>query len=297
MRNNFAKLVTLRHKWGCGALLGYGLLVIALTQFACGTIFAQQTRVLLEDRKVLVTQIDISPGESYSIPKDESGAVWTALDPVLLTKKDGPQSSKRIKPGDAEVVGEDEQLVFRGQPGQQVRLIIVKPKGKHQDLTVTPFLASGSLEDASDRNATNSVFTPYTPALNQVDGRFPYPIDSTISTSDSPGRPLLSNLGEAAEAFDATMYVLWDPALPGGCTPATVDTSTRPYYTSHPSTCSSIPVPLGLVEWKWSACAINGGAGPSPSWFKNCGPGKFYQATASGYPTWTSCYVSTYGGC
>ena len=103
----------------------------------------------------MVTQIDLSPGESYSIPKDESGAVWTVLDPALLaTKKNGRQSSKQIKPGDAEVVGADEQLVFQGQSGQHLRLIIVKPKGQHQDLTVSPFLASGSLEDASDRNAT-----------------------------------------------------------------------------------------------------------------------------------------------
>ena len=155
MLNNFAKLVTLRPKGGRGAQLGYVLLVVALIQFACGTIFAQQTHVLLEDGKVFVTQIDLSPGESYSISKDKSGVIWVALDPALLiTKNDGLQGSKQIKPGDAEVVGVNEELVFQGQTGQDVRLILVKPKGPHQDLTVGPFLASGSLEDASDRNAT-----------------------------------------------------------------------------------------------------------------------------------------------
>ena len=155
MLNNFDKPIIVKPKGGLGYYLGLGLLAIALTQFACGTIFAQQTHVLLEDRKVLVTQLDLSPGESYAVPKDNSGAAWIALDPVLLAaKEDGSQSSRQIKPGDAEVVEADEHLVFRGQTGQHVRLIIVKPKGRHQDLTVSPFLDSASLEDASARNVT-----------------------------------------------------------------------------------------------------------------------------------------------
>jgi len=136
-------------------------------------------------------------------------------------------------------------------------------------------------------------------ASNQLDGIYPYP--STIGiTSDAPGRPLYSGFGEAAEAFDATMYVLWDPAIPPAgqptCATASVDTSTVP-YTSHASTCSSIPVPLGSVEWKWSACVINSGAGASPSWFSSCGPGYASLAAANGYPQWNTCYVSLLGGC
>jgi hypothetical protein len=142
---------------------------------------------------------------------------------------------------------------------------------------------------------------PYSPpanALNQLDGVYPYPNDDIISSTaeDSPGRPLDSVLGEGAESFDATMYVLWDPALPAGCTPAKTDDSTAP-YTSTVSHCTSIPVPLASVRWKWTPCAINSlapapSSGTIPSWFRKCGPGLANPAQASGYPTWNSCYVS-----
>lgn len=142
-------------------------------------------------------------------------------------------------------------------------------------------------------------YSPPPPASNELDGIYPYPSTNSI-TSDAPSRPLYSGLGEVAEAFDATMYVLWDPAIPPTgqqtCTPAWVDKSTTP-YTPHASTCSSIPVPLASVEWKWSACAINSGAGALPSWLLNCGPGYAAQSSASGYPEWNSCYVSQFGGC
>ena len=160
MLNNLAKLTAIKCKGKRSLHLCHGLLAVALTQCAWGTVLAQQTHVVLNDHKVLVTQINLSPGESYSVPKDDSGAVWTVLDPALIaTKKDGSPSSKPIRPGDAAVVGVDEELVFQGQTGQPVRVVFVKPKGPHQELTVGRFLASGSLEDASDRNATLLVAT------------------------------------------------------------------------------------------------------------------------------------------
>jgi hypothetical protein len=147
-------------------------------------------------------------------------------------------------------------------------------------------------------------FTPLA-ASNQLDGTFPYASGPGYpnATWDSPNRGLSSSWGEAAEPFNATMYVLWDPALPAGCIPAWTDTSQTPYK-DHASQCTSTPIPLGSVQWKWSACAINAGAGTKPNWFLQCGIGSGNSAgAASGYPQWKSgtgpggCSVSDIGQC
>jgi hypothetical protein len=142
-----------------------------------------------------------------------------------------------------------------------------------------------------------------------LDGEYPYlggEYSPNTTTSDAPGRTdLYSFLGEAGESFDATMYVLWDPAIPPSgqstCTAAWIDTTTTP-YTPHPSTCSSIPVPLASVEWTWSACAINSltagpNGSPAPLWAVNCGQGGYSDPKPSGYPTWTTCDASKFGKC
>jgi hypothetical protein len=129
-------------------------------------------------------------------------------------------------------------------------------------------------------------------ASSQLDGTYPYFNGPNYSnaTWDSPGLGLLHDWGEGAESFNATMYVLWDPALPVGCIPAWTDTQTTPYYTPHASTCTSIPIPLGSVQWGWSACAINAlapaaGSGTTPSWFLQCGTGSGNSSgVASEYP-------------
>lgn len=159
-------------------------------------------------------------------------------------------------------------------------------------------------------------YTPPTNALNQLDGIYPYPSSADIAASqlppvvassnlawDAPSRALYSWLGEAAEYFDATMYVLWDPALPAGCTPATVNTRQDPYVSS-PSNCTSIPIPLGAIKWTWSACAINelappapGNTTPQPSWFRHCGAATKATYQNSEYPQWSGCYVSSHGAC
>jgi hypothetical protein len=116
-------------------------------------------------------------------------------------------------------------------------------------------------------------------ASNQLDGTYPYAFAGPPNaTWDSPGRGLLGGWGEGAEQFSATTHVLWDPALPAGCTPAWTDSTTKSAYTPHESTCISTPSPLGSVQWNWSACAINAlapaaGGGTTPSWFLQCGTG------------------------
>ncbi len=131
------------------------LVAMLLVHLAVASASSQQTHVVLNDAKALVTQIDISPGGTYKLPEAQGGDVWTALDPViLLTKKGGQQSQKRVRAGDAATVETGEQIEFRAGRGLPAHLVVVKPKMTQQELTVGPFVLSGSLEDASDRNAT-----------------------------------------------------------------------------------------------------------------------------------------------
>jgi len=146
-----------------------------------------------------------------------------------------------------------------------------------------------------------AAYTPPSSASNQLDGVYPYPGGNpAYTTNDSPNKYLYSLLGEAAESFDATMYALWDPVLPAGCTPANTNAST---YKSTASTCTSSPIPLGSVRWRWSACAINQGVPPnsglptSPSWVRQCGPEYQYSGQSNGYPEWNSCSTSENGSC
>ena len=105
--------------------------------------------------------------------------------------------------------------------------------------------------------------------------------------------------------------------LPGqlSCTAATVNTNpgTGPNgnplpYQVTPSTCypSSIPVPLGAIDWTWSACAINslaptGSGGFLNSWNIPCGVGTQTPYENSIYPIWASgsqgCYASANAKC
>jgi len=175
--------------------------------------------------------------------------------------------------------------------------------------------------DYSQIPTLNSNYSPPSNALNQLDGSYPYPSNADVAASQNPPSTSPSNysadaparldlggiLGEAAVSFDATMYVLWDPAIPPqgqtSCTPATVNTNTgnNPYIVT-PSNCSSIPVPLGAIDWTWSACAINalapaGSGAHTNSWFVQCGAGTQSTYENSVYPTWNSCFKSKYGGC
>jgi hypothetical protein len=178
---------------------------------------------------------------------------------------------------------------------------------RFDDLAVLP---RGSLNWVQILNSVNYLqIAPagYAPtssnAAAQLDGVYPYPSASNNTTNDSPNRPdLLAGLGEGAISFNATMYALWDPAIPHtgqpNCAPATTDPHT---YASTASTCASIPVPLGSVAWTWTPCAINTVPPPpaatGPSWVLKCGKGSVNPGTASGYPTWTSCHHSENGGC
>lgn len=139
-----------------------------------------------------------------------------------------------------------------------------------------------------------------------LDNFYPYPIFSTsgTSTSDSPGMSLApsnaSAIGEGADTFSATMYLLWDPTVAGtgesSCVAAhTVYNPGTGQYTPTPSTCNgSIPVPLGFVRWGFSADAINtlqNQPTTDTTWRLNCGspeplPPQFQNSLS--YPQWTT---------
>jgi hypothetical protein len=125
----------------------------------------------------------------------------------------------------------------------------------------------------------------------------------SVSRPGPPARlDLYSYVGEVGKAFDATMYVMWDPAIPpvgqNTCTPASVNTGTTP-YTYNPSTCASIPVPLGSVEWEWAGCAVDtlASMGNGTSWFVQCGNAVAYTSDEAVYPNWTTCDSSLLGAC
>jgi hypothetical protein len=92
---------------------------------------------------------------------------------------------------------------------------------------------------------------------NGLDNTYPYAYVAPTTTNDSPGTLLPSIYGEGWESFTATMYLMWDPALPSGCTAAKTVQNSDGTFTSTASTCTSIPVPLSSVTWHWSGCAIN----------------------------------------
>jgi hypothetical protein len=91
-----------------------------------------------------------------------------------------------------------------------------------------------------------------------------YPYVNGGNFNDSPRSPVNYSLGgtpinynEVEQSFSATTYLLWDPALPLGCTPATT-TGNGSSTTTKQSTCSgSIPIPLGNISWSWSGDGID----------------------------------------
>jgi hypothetical protein len=134
-------------------------------------------------------------------------------------------------------------------------------------------LIAGSFEI---REVTNPPSSSYTlcggpcPGL-YLDSVYPYPTLQPPNTIDDPGVGIglaallpgtnITAMGEVAERFSATMYLMWDPALPGlgqaTCAPAsTIVANGR--YASAASTCTgSIPVPLGFMNWGFYGDAIN----------------------------------------
>jgi hypothetical protein len=133
-----------------------------------------------------------------------------------------------------------------------------------------------------------------------IDNFYPYPYPQASgpsTTNDSPGSAALGTNQESeyGRIFTATTYLMWDPALPSGCTPAySVAFTGGGYSPPFTSTCTSTPIPLGSVVWGTSACAIDTLQNTAlQGWVLSCSTPE--QAnngpqlnTASGFPQWTN---------
>jgi hypothetical protein len=118
---------------------------------------------------------------------------------------------------------------------------------------------------------------PFVPGLDNT-----YPYGGTNSTNDSPGIALDTSQNELAETFSATMYLLWTPPGPSGCSG---------------SECT-VPVPLGSIAWGFNGDAVNQQqldvTNADQTWVVSCGqplPAEptFQQGNSSNsYPTWTA---------
>ncbi|MBT9332949.1 hypothetical protein [Paracidobacterium acidisoli] len=159
-------------------------------------------------------------------------------------------------------------------------------------------------------NTRTNQYLTSPPTLNRslspgLDNWYPYVAAQGIpnSTNDNPGIELTAHdthnnpipIGEGADKFSATMYLMWDPALPSDCTPAQTIQGTNPDPVSSASTCTgSIPVPLAKVTWGYSGCAINTlttQTSTSTTWLLNCGvlqPTTPTVEPATEFPQWST---------
>ena len=138
-------------------------------------------------------------------------------------------------------------------------------------------------EDTSDFERGSETLTcASTPGL---DLNFPYTTGAEMD--DSPYIALAGPTFEPnsiSRNFAARTYLMWDPLLPSGCT------APKPPFGV--TVCSSIPVPLGYVDWGFTATAIRMGR---DGWAPSGGPdpatpefvGTDGSASALDFPYWT----------
>jgi hypothetical protein len=168
-----------------------------------------------------------------------------------------------------------------GYGGIQFTTSATPPSGANASFMWVQLIAQDQtrvISSAGDRFANT--------ALPGLDGTYPYFAWNSYGTYDTPASQLPSIYGELWRAFDATMYLMWDPALPSGCKPAT--TSSDGNYIQTHSTCTSTPIPLSSVRWRYQGCAVNTLTPNSGPWVKQCGTDQVYAPIASGYPSWGS---------
>jgi hypothetical protein len=135
-------------------------------------------------------------------------------------------------------------------------------------------------EDTVDYERGIETFTcTSTPGLDT--GGYPYITGTAMD--DSPAMALIGPTFEPnsiSRHFAARTYLMWDPVLPSGCTP--------PQNPNGDTTCSSIPVPLGYVDWGFTATATRIGRN---AWAPSGGPDPTtpeFVDSALDFPYWTA---------
>jgi hypothetical protein len=122
---------------------------------------------------------------------------------------------------------------------------------------------------------------------NELDTYYPYnglkPRDQFYE-KDYPGAMLDQNLfTKISESFSAHMFLMWNPRLPANCILSSTEAGA--------GTCTSISVPLGYIDWRWSGAAqyarkqwkmIRGST--------STGAGPFVQSTI--FPHWFDKFTS-----
>jgi len=135
--------------------LQISFIAIVMIHFFVALASSQQVHVLLNDTRALVTQVEVPPGETYTLHGNQEQTVWVTLDSIVFSGgKGGDQTPKRARAGDAATLNKGGQIEFRSANNLPAHLIVVRAKNTQQDLTVGSLSLTGGLEDASARNAT-----------------------------------------------------------------------------------------------------------------------------------------------
>lgn len=117
-----------------------------------------------------------------------------------------------------------------------------------------------------------------------LDDTYPYISPSGVPADQAAARPaawLPRNSTQVRGEYSARMHLMWDPSLPAGCEP--------PAPPDGQGTCTSMPVPLGYVDWGINAAA---GRDSNGAW-QASGAGVPLPAVYSiDYPLWSKTAVA-----
>jgi len=185
---------------------------------------------------------------------------------VSLTAKPAQDYQVTIRPGSALAAGHAYGTnATAGMSFTASATLAGVPKGQNGGFTWVQLIDKWQSQERTASGAQtclkNSLVSSQLPVL---DNWYPYPSGGTYytfpfqfdSANDSPQVALASTsaLGEKAYSMQFTMYLMWDPALPSGCNPASINNVS---LVSAQSQCESIPVPLASLVWTTAADATN----------------------------------------
>jgi len=128
-----------------------------------------------------------------------------------------------------------------------------------------------------------------------LDTSFPYLTNPTAVpnqtiVNDNPYVALAAGNAETKAGESFVMSLMWDPALPNGCSPWGLSGNT-----TIATGCTSIPIPLGTVSWSYGCDAINSLVPqPAPNgttWIAGCvvpqQAGNLAFVPSNSFPVWT----------